>query len=94
MSERKMKARSKTFWSLSLANMVELATDLIQQYPHLSFDSIEVTTYTEYGDTDVCFEYETPETDFELKCRLEDEKSQRDYRRRQYEQMKKEFEDA
>jgi hypothetical protein len=69
-----------------------MVDEILKKFPEVTRDAIEFTTICEYGDdwspALVYYRNETPE---EEKVRLDKEKNRLEYRRQQYEQLKKEF---
>lgn len=92
-SERQNKIRKERIpYSTSVADLVDMAEGFIKQYPHLTLDTIDIDTDEEWDSHFAVLEFITPETDSEMKYRLDWQKNVEASRRRQYEALKKEFE--
>lgn len=90
--ERQMKTRTDVIYSSTISEIVQKGNELITKYPHLTMDRIEVDVVTEWDCSYVALQYETPETDDEMKARRDWDNRVKASRREQYERLKKEFE--
>lgn len=92
MEKRHKKSREKRISYKTLTEVVAMAEAVIKENSDLTLDDFLFGTTEEYDSTYATLEYDTPETDSEMKTRLDWEKRVKDSRRQQYEQLKKEFE--
>lgn len=90
MIKRKMvsQTRSSSWDYVTLKIIQEQLPKLIEELG----EDATIEVQDEYGVWDIVFQYQRPETDKEMKSRLESEKDQKEFRRRQYEKLKGEFE--
>jgi len=77
---------------LKIKDAIKKLTTLAEQYPEETRIDFEV--YDDYGDTNVkmIVEFERLQTEAEMAKEYLDKRKQDDYRRQQYEALKKEFE--
>lgn len=96
-SRKKVTRRIESICYDNLETILRQVTRIIEAHPELSYKDFVVDTYYEYSDeARPCIEYQTDETDLEMKKRLEREelirRSNEKRDRLAYEQLKKRFE--
>ena len=89
MSKKMIRRTTYLDWDYSSLKYIKEELDnSIERYGEDSIISIEES----YGDHELCLYYQSLETDEEYETRLRHENISKEYRRQQYEQLKKEFE--
>ena len=86
-----MTRNSRVAYYSNMEEVLEEAQDLISQNEGLTLDKLCLVVIENYGDHEIYFEWYGVESDKEYETRLFQMKQREEVRRKQYEELKKEF---
>lgn len=91
MTRQKVYIDEKIIYGSNFQNLYNRVGTIISENPDLTWDKITIGATSEYDSSYATLEYLRDETDKEQEQRMDYETRVKNSRRRQYEQLKKEF---